>query len=621
MWNNGNQKIVHHEDYNNVLRKFSGKTLNDIEARLTLAKFLKSNIGLTYRILTGGSGELLPFQELMLRGMFCADNSLFVFGRGCGKSHIISVFCLLYPIFYPNSKIVLISANFRASRRVLLESEKITKAAKATLFASCFENEMRRGNDIFSWKLNNGSEIHALPLSKGDGLRGQRSSCVIVDEGLLITKDIQESIIRPFLTARQNYQEEKEIRQAEDYLIKKSVITEKDRLSFPRNKYQVFSSASYQFEYLYEMFMAYKGEITKSTIPEENPPRFFIWRMGFEALPKESFLDTTQIHAAAANGGNNTDYFKKEYQAIFTDVGNGYFNVKKLLECTIRVGEEPTVQYKGVSDYQYLLTIDSAMSSSKDSDFFAMGVYLLVPQERKFIQVHSYAKNGGDLKHHYEYLTYLLTQFNIVFVAYDATGPEFLHGYNESTIAKQRNLKLGFLTADFEDENYPEQLAIAKKEHSLTGRNFAYGVKFNTITVRKMNEYLQGQIEARKVWFASRICANADAFERAIQYTLPFEFKDNFDKVYTINEFLEDQDDWIDETKKEVSLIEVTTSQLGALRYDLPQSLKHNRSVNKPRKDLYTCLLMATYASRFYFDLMYTEIKPAYNTFTPIIVR
>jgi len=619
MWNNGNQKIIYYEDYNKVLRKYSGKTLNDVEARLTLAKFFKSNLGLTLKMLVGV--DLLPFQEIMLRAMFAADNSLFVLGRGLGKSYLISLFCILYPIFYPGSQIVLISANFRASRRILEFADRAVHSKRAHLIETSFGNDLRKGNDVFSWTLDNGSKIFALPLSKGDGLRGQRASCTIVDEGLLISKEIQESIIRPFLTAKQNYQEEKEIRAAEDYLIKKGVLTEKDRLSFPRNKYQVFSSASYQFEYLYEMFQSYKSEIIKSSIPEQDPPRFFVWRMGYEALPKDSFIDTTQIQAAAANGGAATDYFRKEYQAIFTDVGNGYFNVKRLAECTVRVNEEPTVQVRGNKDYQYILTIDSAMSASKDSDFFAMGVYLLAPQERKIFQVHSYAKNGGDLKHHYEYLTYLLTHFNIVFIAYDATGPEFLHGYNESTIAKQRNLKLGFLTANFEDDNYLEQIALAKREYNTLTRNYTYGIKFNTYSVRQMNEYLQAQIEARKVWFGSRICANEVAFNRAIEFQLPFEFKDNFDKPYTIGEFLEDQDDWIDETKKELSLIEVTTSSLGSLRFDLPQSLQRNSSVNRPRKDLYTCILMANYASKFYFDMLFTPDTPVYSTFTPIIIK
>ena len=80
----------------------------------------------------------------------------------------------------------------------------------------CFPlHGLRRGTDICKYEIPNpcGSEVFALPLSSGggEGLRGTRANAVLVDEGLLITKEIQEFIIRPFLTAKLNFQEEKEI--------------------------------------------------------------------------------------------------------------------------------------------------------------------------------------------------------------------------------------------------------------------------------------------------------------------------------------------------------------------------------------------------------------------------
>ena len=58
---------------------------------------------------------------------------------------------------------------------------------------------------------------------------------------LLVTKELQEVIIRPFLTSKQNLQEELEIRRAEDELIKLGAIAENDRKSFPKNKLAGFT--------------------------------------------------------------------------------------------------------------------------------------------------------------------------------------------------------------------------------------------------------------------------------------------------------------------------------------------------------------------------------------------
>jgi hypothetical protein len=619
-WHIGNQKVVHHEDFNQILKQYDGKYLDEHEAKISLAKFLKTNLGTTFQMLT--QIELEPFQELMLKGLIEADNSLVVAGRGVSKSFLISALCLLTPIFAPYAKVCIISANFRSSRRILEQCEKWIKDKKGFLARACFTNDMRKANDIFKWVLPNGAEIFALPLSTGEGLRGTRATHLIVDEGLLISKEIQDSIIRPFLTAKQNFQEQKKIREAEDYLISQGAITEKDRFIFPRNKYMVFSSASYQFEYLYEMYQTWVGEIEKPPKDDPNPPRYFVMRMGYEAVPANSFLDLTQINAAKANGGENSDYFKREYRAIFSDAGDSYFNPKRMHECTIPIGDYPTIQVKGDKDAEYLLAIDPAYGDNKSNDFFGMAVYMLNPKERSIVLVHSYAKAGVELKEHFQYLTYLITHFNIVWTMIDASGDEFIKGYNESTLAKDRNLKLEILETNFDKaDNYVEEMSKCKREYNLTGRRYVYAQRFTSENNRKMNEFLHNQIEAKKCWFASAITNNEDALKKAMVFQFPFSFYDKHGKEFGLIEYLEDQDYWIKETKSQTALIEVKSTALGSLQYDLPQHMRRSDNPNRPRKDLYTCLLLANYGAKFYFDMLFTDARQVQSYFTPILIR
>ena len=75
------------------------------------------------------------------------------------------------------------------------------------------------------------------------------------------SEEIQIKIIQPFLAAKQNFTEEMDMKKIEDELIKAGKITERDRISFPKNKYLVCSSASYDFDYLFTIYKNYINNI------------------------------------------------------------------------------------------------------------------------------------------------------------------------------------------------------------------------------------------------------------------------------------------------------------------------------------------------------------------------
>lgn len=625
-WETGNQIIKKASSTWEYLNNFKGD-INETEAKIFLAKLFKAYPGLMLEYMTGV--DLLPIQEIIVKSVLLRDTGIIVAARGFSKSFLLGVFSLLLPILMPGCGLCLISANFRGSRRILEGAEKIVNSSKSALLQQCFTNPLRRQNDLYKWTLDNGSEVFALPLN-AEGLRGTRATVLFVDEGLLISQEIQENILRPFLSVKQNAGEEMKIREIEDGLIKEGVITEKDRLSFPKNKFFVFSSASFQFQYLYELWTNYIENIMKPdkfNQEEETRATYFAMRFSYkvlEELPNHAFLDMTQINAARANGGESTDYFLREYMALFPDISDGYFNIKKLHDCTVSFGEEPTVQLVGDKESKYILAIDPAYSDSKKQDHFAMAVYMLIPQERKYILVHSYTQTGGELRNHYLYLTYLLTNFNIVFTIIDASGNEFIKGFNESIIAKEKNLKLDFLEVDLEKDQMNElneEYIKAKNQYNLSSRKFVYQQPFVSLSIRKMNEHLKNQIEAKKAWFASRMSIDDKNINKCKEILNQYNFKTKKDAEFAEEDFIEEQNHWIDETKAQTALIQVKATPLGTLQYDLPQSIKRSESENRPRKDSYTCLLMGATAAMHYYNLMYVEERRVSNTFAPIIIR
>ena len=616
-WEEGaQQKIIPvYTDYNEVVRSLKG-TLDDQYAKLTLIQFLRRNLGFTFELMSGM--RLLPQQEIILKSLFARDNALVVAGRGVGKSTIIAMYCCLYPIFYPKSMICLISANFRGARRIFESAEKMVKGEYAHLLQECFPDEPRRLNDIIRWQLQNGSEVFALPLSNGEGLRGTRASTVFVDEGLLISKEIQDNVIRPFLTAKQNYLEETQIKEREDELIKAGVMTEADRISFPKNKYLVCSSASYDFDYLYKTFKANIDLIMNDKVlRDKHSPTYVVIRSSYKSFPEDSFIDRTQIDSAAANGGDQTDYFKREYEALFTMGGNSYFNMKKVADCTVHDGELPTTMLRGRKGKEYILTIDPSYSSSKNSDFFAMGLYEAVPEERRIVLVHSYGRAGMALNDHYKYLVYLLTHFNIVWIGIDASGTEFIDSFNESVIADTKHIKLGYLKADLKSDEYLKELRVLKNEYNRTTNNIVYPQPFSSDTIRRMNEYLQAGINAEKVWFASLLQVNEAAFNAAVKRPPDADLTNKHGKPIDVEEQVYEQDAWIHETKKQLSLIEVKTTALGTLQFDLPANIKKSTADDRARRDNYTCMLMAYTASKYYFDMLFVDTDETPSTFEP----
>lgn len=631
MWTPGIQPVQIYKDFNQEFLNLQGN-LDDLTARIMLATFLQRNLGFTFELMSGM--RLLLIQEIMLKSLFLRENALIVAGRGLGKSTIIAMFCCLYPIFFPGTSICLISANFRGARRIFDAAEKMVKGPYAHLLSECFPKSPQRLPDVISWKLENRSEIFALPLSNGEGLRGTRASVVFVDEGLLISEDIQKNVIRPFLTAKQNFLEETEIKEREDELIAAGVITETDRISFPKNKYLVCSSASYDFEYLHRMYNDYidiatnPNRVKKKTDDEQLDGRYVVIRASYESLPskangqeEESFLDLSQIESAKEEGGEESDYFKREYRALFSAGSTSYFSPQKMAECTVKDGNNPTIQVVGRPDEKYVLTIDPSYAANKSSDFFGMGVYQLMPEMRNMVLVNSYGQAGGELLQHFKYLVYILKKFNIVWISIDASGTEFIDSFNQSTIAKENNLKLDYLTANLEADDYLPEIAKLKIEYNQTAGRIVYPMKFTGDNIRRMNEYLQAGIHGKKVWFASRLEFDEAQFKKVIQnIPMPVELKTRDNTLMDLEEFIYEQDEWITRTKNQCALIEVKSTPMGTLQYDLPSNVAKSKANDRPRKDNYTCLLMGYTASKYYYDMVFTDIPVVQSTFSPFTV-
>ncbi|NBW17521.1 MAG: hypothetical protein EBR82_57050, partial [Caulobacteraceae bacterium] len=503
------------KDVNAELSELKG-FLNDREAKITLAKFLRANIGFTVELISGV--KLAAYQEIHLKAMMNRNFNMCVFGRGCGKSFMAAVFCFLQCIFEPNTKILIAGPTFRTARFIFNNLEKIVQSPGAELLSQCFGAKAKR-NDQFEWQINNGS-IVAIPLN-GEKIRGFRANILVLDEFLLLPEEIIKNVLMPFLVAPQNMKERMEIREFEDKLISEGVMQEKDRMVFENtSKMIALSSASYTFENLYKTYLEWCEKINS---PEKGEATYFVSQMSYEALPEE-MIDKTIIEEAQA-GGSSHSGFLREYCAQFTDGSDSYFNAKKMEECTLKTGERPHTLMRGDPKKRYILGIDPNMSDSPNADYFAMAVMEYDEEKKQGILVHTYA-GLGNLKNHVNYLYYIMKSFNIVFMVIDNAGADtFLSACNESSLFKQDRIEIKTLDfdSDLEGADYDLMIKNVKNQYNLENKRIAFNQVFTSNFIRKANEYLQACIDYKKVWFASRTASDETSFNETIALNIPLE--------------------------------------------------------------------------------------------------
>lgn len=608
-------------------KKYSNDKFKELEgflsmddARVSLGEFLYNNIGLTVEYLF--NLKIYPFQEIILRSWFDHNFCMNVWGRGCSKSYTVAIFCCLYPIFYPRTRIVLASNAFRSTRRLIQQIERFINAKGADLLRECYVQksgklEFVRRADEMTLDINEG-QIIAIPLN--EKVRGTRADILIVDEFLMVPEDIYKSVLMPFLTARNDVQEQLTAEEIKKSLtIVDDATTEELNLAISTKKIIGLTSASYDFEFVYRLYLNW---IEKSKQPVISRS-YFISRLSYQAVP-ESLMDKN-IAEEAKSGGENTASFQREWMAIFSSSSDGYFNIKKLHDNTIRDGDLPCVQLKGSPGSKYIIAIDPSFSDSKSSDFFAIGVYLLNPDNRSITQVHTYAKTGGDatLKDHIQYLYYLYSCFNIVMIIGDFGGGNFnfIKACNESNYFVERGLVLEFFEGNFDDEDYVGQLRVVRNSYNITQKRICYTQVYQrTEWIRKANEHLKTQIECGKVQFASRLTGHEQAFSKAVDTELPIIFKDKTDFDSNILDFIATQDDLIEQTKRQLALIEVRATSNGTMQFDLPIHLRMSKSPGRARRDCYSTLVMGSWAAKAFYDMTMLEDEPISYSFPPILI-
>jgi hypothetical protein len=541
------------------------------------------------------------------------------------NSFLAGIFALEYAYFNQGVKIGILAASFRQAKAVFKYAEDILSKPEAALFAQAV-SKIDHKNDEWTMHIGN-STITSLPLGTGEKLRGFRFNCIIIDEMLLMPERIVNEVIIPFLGVVRNPTERRDMREAEDYLVEAGKMSNKDRYVWPNNKLISLSSASFEFEYLYQLYQAYealimgetneRNELIKNLVKTDATRA--ILHMSYEAIP-EDIYDQNLIHQALSQMSDSQ--FDREFRSLFTSDSSGYFRMSKMLACTLSEESETNIELKGDPKAEYILAMDPSWAENETADHFAIQILKLNPKDESATLVHSFAVAGLNVKEYINYFLYLLDHFNIVAIFADyAVGFTFINTCNESQQFKERKLNLKSIDHEL-DVDYQTNLDAIKQQYNKKDSRIVFFVKFSTTWIRSANESLQAAFDRKKIFFTSRNLE--ENFYKDMSKQIPindlvFENPDNKEKDEgRLIEFLDYQYGMMNLTKAECALIQVKSNASGGQTFEFPENLKRQKGPNRTRKDSYTALLIGNWGCNFWFDIQKAKVYT--STFEPFFV-
>ena len=150
-----------------------------------------------HRFITDYLGLPLFIFQMIIIYMFDKFNyNMLTCSRGTGKSYITSVYSCCRCILYPHTKII-IGASTKGQAKLLI-SQKIEKELMAMSPNLRREiKEVKCGANEAKVTFHNGSSIEAVVA--GESSRGFRCNILIIDEYRLVSKEVTDRIMRPFL--------------------------------------------------------------------------------------------------------------------------------------------------------------------------------------------------------------------------------------------------------------------------------------------------------------------------------------------------------------------------------------------------------------------------------------
>lgn len=236
--------------------------------------------------------RLKKFQQIILCMMFKNVNSIYLASRGGGKSFLISIFCCIYCILYPGTRICVASKTRGQACEII---EKI----HGTLMPNSSNLKMEisaiiNNQSIAAVEFRNDSSI--VVVTAGESARHNRATVLVVDEFRLVDKTVIDTILRKFLTAQRH----------------PKFLDKKEYENYPKERAKEIygSSCWYEAHWSYELVRTYVANMI-------NGRSYFCCAMPYQLAIKEGLLDAERIEDEMSETTFSPSSFRMEMEALF----------------------------------------------------------------------------------------------------------------------------------------------------------------------------------------------------------------------------------------------------------------------------------------------------------------
>lgn len=142
--------------------------------------------------------KLFPYQVMMIWMLQRSNLAYIVASRASAKTFIIAVWALTLAVLYPGIKVVVASKTLKQGG--ILLSEKLTYLRDTYPNVAREISSIVTNSNAYEATFHCGSTIKVVPSS--ESARGTRCNYLIIEESRLVSKEILEQVLKPFLFSR-----------------------------------------------------------------------------------------------------------------------------------------------------------------------------------------------------------------------------------------------------------------------------------------------------------------------------------------------------------------------------------------------------------------------------------
>lgn len=389
---------------------------------------------------------LFLYQKIIIFMFDKFNYNMLVCSRGAAKSYLSAVYACARSVLYPHSKIIIASSTKGQSKLIItqkIEKELMTKSPH-------LRREIKRvecNNNEAKVTFHNGSTIEAVV--SGESSRGYRCNILIVDEFRLVSKEVTDRILRPFLN----------VNRTPGFMAK----SEYNKYPLEENKEIFLSSAFFRESEAYEKFKHYVKEMA-------NEKDYFVLSTNYKLAMNHGLL--SQARAESMKKEMDTVSWAMEMESIWWGENeNAFFKFSEVNPC--RVLKNPfypptSLEYlsnkEGRKKSKYpkksgeirIIGADIALSAGSKNDNSIYTCMRLIPMNDEFVRqvVHIESYNGMSSEKQAVRLKQLFEDFDAdkIIIDSQALGQTVFQELHKNNWDDERNKEYDRWTC-FNDDN------------------------------------------------------------------------------------------------------------------------------------------------------------------------